>query len=136
MRIEILRPGPEAIEPDRAPGGVVLHAYSVPDGALLVERLMPASMPIEAQEQAARDDAAWTGLASRDGVCLVAYDGDTGARWDAGRMGSSAQMRRLVITVLAIIAAAVILLASISATIDCMDTSPAQGWLSKLVDCT
>lgn len=81
MRIEHYRPGPESIDPKKAPGGIVMHAYSVPDGTLLLERLMPAHITDEDLDASARDDAAWTSLTARDGVCLVAYDGDTGERW-------------------------------------------------------
>jgi hypothetical protein len=71
----MIRPGPSSIEPGAAPGGVVIHLYAVPTGRLIgVDHLLPD------------DDiaaAATLAVATADDtdVCLVGYDGDTGARY-------------------------------------------------------
>jgi hypothetical protein len=78
-----VRPGPPAILPRSAPGGVVVHVYAVPSGRLLVVQSIEAGtysdkLPEQAAEQA------WSLLEAvepgADGVCLVAYDGDSGER--------------------------------------------------------
>lgn len=78
----MIRPGPESITPRAHPGGVVVHIYSptVPPLLLMVRRYGPAD-DIEA---AAVDDAGIVGAYLGGApVCLVAFDGDTGARFTA-----------------------------------------------------
>jgi hypothetical protein len=75
----MFRPGPDRITPGTASGGVVLRVYKR-NGTMLVER------PLRAVDQAAAEaDAAKTLEAFTPGdpveLCLVCYDGDTGARW-------------------------------------------------------
>jgi hypothetical protein len=70
----MIYPGPQSIEPAGAPDGVVVHAYSVPDHELLLEQRLTPDVDLET----AATDAAETTAGHT--VCLVAYDGDTGAR--------------------------------------------------------
>lgn len=79
-----IRPGPASIPPDEMPGGVVIHVYSVPTCRLLLTRHAHDRDDVERH---AADDAAQTDamLWPDDvGVCLVAYDGDTGERMGRG----------------------------------------------------
>jgi hypothetical protein len=76
----MIRPGPPALEPNAAPGGVVFHVYAVPSGDLLA--VSSAATPIQAAYVAGMD-ADLVALAHAGDVCLVAYDGDTGERYDA-----------------------------------------------------
>lgn len=76
----ITRPGPRSIPPDEMPGGVVIHVYSVPTCRLLLTRHAHDRDDVErhAEADAAQTaDMLWPDDA---GVCLVAYDGDTGER--------------------------------------------------------
>lgn len=72
----IVRPGPARIEPDQAPGGLVVHVYSVPSCVLLLERRLPDLAAVLAH---AHDDGELV-FSATDECCLVAYDGDTGER--------------------------------------------------------
>ena len=81
--MNVVSPGPDRIAPSSSPDGVVVHVYAVPTEELLVERRLQHD---DAVDVAGRADSllAWT-LANAvgvDGVCLVAYDGDTGERMD------------------------------------------------------
>ena len=78
----IVRPGPASIDPGRCPGGVVLRVYAAPTGRLLLE--VTARTEAEAALRAGRDaDETFAALHTFErGVCLVAYDGDTGDRYD------------------------------------------------------
>ena len=81
----MIRPGPDALPAGLCPGGVIVHVYAVPSCRLLVERELTHADTVDV---AARADSilAWT-LADQldaDAVCLVAYDGDTGARMTWG----------------------------------------------------
>lgn len=75
----MIHPGPASIEPDLAPGGVVLHCYTVPDQRLIFAQLLTPTTDgtLEAMANAGADTAALSGAPV---VCLVAYDGDTGRR--------------------------------------------------------
>jgi hypothetical protein len=79
-----IRPGPPSIGPGIMPGGVVIQVYSVPTQRLLVTR--HARDQDEVERYAVADAAAAERRMWPDdvGVCLVAYDGDTGERmiWD------------------------------------------------------
>ncbi len=76
----VTRPGPASIEPGCAPGGVVFHVYAVPTERLLLTRA--ARTEAEAAYYAGRDSADVIAALHpfERGVCLVAYDGDTGDR--------------------------------------------------------
>lgn len=71
------RPGPESIEPGRAPGGLVVHVYDL-TGALLLER--PLRNTAEAEATAAEDGQAVADAAAGCDVIMVIFDGDTGER--------------------------------------------------------
>lgn len=73
----MITPGPAEIDPGAAPGGVVMHAYRVPDAALVntVRLTIGEDLKLMATEC---DDA---NLTDEDvGVVMVFYDGDTGQR--------------------------------------------------------
>lgn len=75
-----MRPGPTALAAGLNPGGVIIHVYGVPSQRLLVVRVArdQADVAAHASADAAAADRA---MDRRDrGVCLVAYDGDTGER--------------------------------------------------------
>lgn len=77
---QFIRPGPTALAPGLIPGGVVIHVYSVPTQRLILTRLAHDRDDVErhAEADALLSDAAlWP---DDVGVCLVAYDGDTGKR--------------------------------------------------------
>jgi hypothetical protein len=81
------RPGAPSIAPNTCPEGVVMHVWAFvpadaaagrPTGRLLYERRLGPATPDavgEADGQAALDQ-----LLPHEALCLVAYDGDTGAR--------------------------------------------------------
>ncbi len=70
---EWIRPGPNSIDPDAKPDGVIVHVYSVPDGELL----KVSAIDLRNVDDVAGNDG--LEFAER-AVCLVAYDGDTGER--------------------------------------------------------
>jgi len=73
----MIRPGPEAIAPGGAPGGVVFRAYNGRTEALIgadAVTALPAEPSAELIEAVEAVDAG-------DPVVLVAYDGDTGRRF-------------------------------------------------------
>lgn len=57
------------------PGGLVLHLYDGDDQLLVVQQIDPLNNWVPTDEMMA---AGRTGKAP---MCLVVYDGDTGARW-------------------------------------------------------
>lgn len=78
----LIYPGPASIEPKACPGGVVVHVYAVPTQRLLLQRHLRTQMPIEHAAELDYDDCSRR-LRDEDGeygLCLVAYDGDTGHR--------------------------------------------------------
>lgn len=82
-----VRPGPLAIEPNTYPEGVVVHVYSVPRDRRGNSRLLLVSTAKTAEEATytaglAADQTIAAMTDEDDGVCLVAYDGDTGKRMD------------------------------------------------------
>jgi hypothetical protein len=86
-RTGITQPGPPAIDPDLAPGGIVFHAYAVPTERLLnIRHISQSDVERDGWDlvrQAAIDDADNAALELRVdelAVCLVMYDGDTGER--------------------------------------------------------
>ena len=72
----IVRPGPDSIDPATAPGGIVMHLYSVPDEDLLLVQYLTPGADIDLAAEQGGDLAA----VHAGDVCLVAYDGDTGQR--------------------------------------------------------
>jgi hypothetical protein len=73
-----IRPGPDAIDPSRAPGGIVIQVYDH-TGALILERAL--STGDDAQRHAEPDaELVADRMRYRGDVCMVVYDGDTGAR--------------------------------------------------------
>lgn len=76
-----MRPGPGRIAPGAAPGGLVLHAYSIAGELLRVSILANVD---EAEDRATVDATAIVrDPRSAAGVILVIFDGDTGDRWGA-----------------------------------------------------
>jgi len=72
------RPGPPAIVPDSAPGGLVIHVYGE-DGRLILERRLQTRA--DADDTAAADALAVSrNLLSTEACCIVTFDGDTGDR--------------------------------------------------------
>lgn len=72
----MIRPGPPAIDPGGAPGGIVFHVYDLA-GVLLLTRRVGSQMGAELERLADLDaDTA----AGHGDVVLVCYDGDTGER--------------------------------------------------------
>ena len=75
-----IRPGPTTIPAQACPAGLVIHVYAVPTKRLLAVSFVSsyAEALVDAQRAA---DAAYTAMRpNEEGVCLVAYDGDTGER--------------------------------------------------------
>lgn len=77
----IVRPGPEQLEPELCPGGVVLRVYAVQSHTAtaplcVLERRLTR---VDDCYALAEDDAQFV-AAITDECCLVAWDGDTGAR--------------------------------------------------------
>jgi hypothetical protein len=79
----MIRPGPASIEPGAAPGGVVIHVYAVPSARLLIESHATTLADAAYRAGLDADDVTAQLRADDAGVCLVAYDGDTGARYTA-----------------------------------------------------
>lgn len=75
----VIQPGPDSIEPDTMPGGLILHCYSVPDQRLLFAHHISTDISPEALETMATVGADLAAAAATN-VCLVAFDGDTGQR--------------------------------------------------------
>lgn len=74
----MIRPGPTTIGPGAAPGGVVFHVYDAAGTLLAVDQVGPGD-DVQAHAERAADD---TNLEHNvDVVVIVAYDGDTGARF-------------------------------------------------------
>jgi len=74
----MIRPGPPSIDPGRSPGGVVFHAYDDSGRLLATDHVAPGD---DVQAHAERTaDAAFDDYGA-ELVVLVAYDGDTGARF-------------------------------------------------------
>lgn len=79
----MIMPGPSSIDPDTAPGGLVVHAYRVPDAVLVfTQRLFGEFVETvpDYVEIAAAANADTALLDAPCGVVLVFYDGDTGER--------------------------------------------------------
>ena len=76
-----VRPGPPSILPRSAPGGVVIHGYAVPDSRRVFVQKVPAGLTAEDVDRIAEANADfWLALPGDTGICLVAYDGDSGER--------------------------------------------------------
>lgn len=74
----MMRPGPITIPAGEAPGGVVFHVYDGAGTLLAVDQVGPGD-DVQAHAERAADV---TNLEHDvDVVVLVAYDGDTGARF-------------------------------------------------------
>lgn len=76
----MIRPGPPAILPASAPGGVVIHVYSVPAADLLLVQHFPFGAPVDKAAESAADYVLGRIEPGQVGTCLVAYDGDSGER--------------------------------------------------------
>jgi hypothetical protein len=72
-----MRPGPERLEPGLAPDGIVIHVYDRAGVLLLVRRLHDRA---EAQAFAESDADHVVAQVGAGDICMVVYDGDTGAR--------------------------------------------------------
>lgn len=81
-----VRPGPPCIDPDVAPGGIVFHVYAVPTGRLLLRDTVTDLDEAGPAAERAAEDAMLELRADEQALCLVAYDGDTGQRYNAGAM--------------------------------------------------
>lgn len=81
MPADFHRPGPESIPPGTAPGGVVVHVYTLDDVLVLTSYLAPSADVMDV----ARRDRDKVDLLTGAGVpvVLVAYDGDSGTRYTA-----------------------------------------------------
>lgn len=79
-----MRPGPPSISPSSAPGGVVVHVYSVPSERLLLVQLIGPGDDVDHAATVAAGQAMTLAQLEHepdaDGLCLVAYDGDDGSR--------------------------------------------------------
>ena len=76
--MSVFRPGPPTLAPGLAPGGLVVHVYDR-RGVLLMAR--PLASMAEAQAFAEGDADAVVSMVGEDAdICMVIYDGDTGAR--------------------------------------------------------
>jgi hypothetical protein len=72
------------LPPGRAPAGVVIRVYTVPDGRLMLEQAIDGTADDEAVAAAARRAGALVEAVGARSVCLVAYNGDTGERFPEG----------------------------------------------------
>ena len=76
----MIYPGPDSILPGMAPGGVVIHGYSVPSQRLLFVQAIPAGWSDGDVDIVAKWNADLAMADADPATCLVAYDGDTGER--------------------------------------------------------
>lgn len=72
------RPGPDQLAPGLCPGGIIVHVYTL-SGRRLIEQSLAPDANVETAAAIAAEQSALT----RGPVCLVAFDGDTGARFSA-----------------------------------------------------
>jgi hypothetical protein len=75
-----VRPGPEWIDPGRAPGGFVVRAYST-FGHMLTESCIGPDTDWAADSAASAIEAKAKLTMKQERICLVIYDGTTGERW-------------------------------------------------------
>jgi hypothetical protein len=77
----MIRPGPIALPEGLCPDGVIIHIYAttVPPTLILTRRYGPD----DDMETGVRRDWATVEACGYPGVCLVAFDGDTGDRFPA-----------------------------------------------------
>lgn len=80
MMGDLIRPGPPRLAAGLMPGGVIIHVYAVPTARLLLTRLAHDQAEVERHAIADAQLADAQLWADDIGVCLVAYDGDTGDR--------------------------------------------------------
>lgn len=73
----MIYPGPEVIAAATSPGGVVIRGYAVPTNRVLFQSSVTTIDDVAA---VATTDAQVALFSFERGVCLVAYDGDTGER--------------------------------------------------------
>ncbi|HKY67420.1 MAG TPA: hypothetical protein VJM49_13655 [Acidimicrobiales bacterium] len=73
------RPGPDAVDPGGAPGGLVFHLYQG-DELVAVDAIVPAG------RHGPSDGMVASALKSRRPSCLVVYDGDSGLRLTPGEL--------------------------------------------------
>ncbi len=74
----MILPGPDAIPPGTAPGGIVFHVYAVPSCRLVARSVVTPGDDVEREAGRAVEEAA--DAAGDEAFCLVAYDGDHGGR--------------------------------------------------------
>lgn len=79
------RPGPEAVDPAGAPGGVVFHVYNARTGDLVG---VDPVVELDAEPSADLLEAVAT-LDDGEPVVLVAYDGDTGRRFTPDQLAAA-----------------------------------------------
>lgn len=70
------RPGPDRLDPGLQPSGIIIHIYNRAGQLLLVRNLADATTAKADADVAVR-------LAGGNDMCIVAYDGDSGARLPA-----------------------------------------------------
>ena len=75
----LIRPGPESIKPDAAPGGLVVHIYDTRDGSLVTFGPLTLDGDMDAICADQVHELAQL-LPAGTNVCLVFYDGNTGRR--------------------------------------------------------
>lgn len=85
--------GPASIAPGGAPGGVVVHVYGLPSGALLTVSAITTAHDAQAIGEADGDRAIELADPGDDALYLVAYDGDTGERMATWPWRSSSASR-------------------------------------------
>jgi hypothetical protein len=76
----VIRPGPDAIAPGLAPGGLVFHAYDLAGGYLNSHAVTTAPSG-DADVMSVDPDAG--------PVVLVVYDGDTGIRFSPTQLAAA-----------------------------------------------
>lgn len=77
----IRHPGPQELAPGLCPGGVVVHVYEVPSERLLCHSFVKYTEDVERAAQVAGEVARTVISPLATGMCLVAWDGDTGHRF-------------------------------------------------------
>jgi hypothetical protein len=75
-----VRPGPERIGAGACPGGIVVHVYAAPSNRLMHVSPIAADADIETIAGLDVDATEHALFEGEEGMCLVAYDGDSGRR--------------------------------------------------------
>ena len=74
----MIYPGPERLDPDQCPDGLVAHVYAIPTERLLFTRHLTFDNPGDGEADAL--EASVLLNADEEGTCIVFFDGDTGHR--------------------------------------------------------